>query len=139
MSSIDVASYLKPSAVLLPGDARNNMDKHKERRSADSLRWNVFHTKITPIQRAAAEAYISERLEKQKQGISIPEHRPLTHPTKAAYLGARNVNGVPLMLFAEPDGAVAVLPVSTLKQFKVGELLSINKDGLVSRARKVKR
>ncbi|MGK4306571.1 TraI/MobA(P) family conjugative relaxase [Shewanella xiamenensis] len=139
MSSIDVASYLKPSAVLLPGDARNNMDKHKERRSADSLRWNVFHTKITPIQMAAAEAYISERLEKQKQGISIPEHRPLTHPTKAAYLGARNVNGVPLMLFAEPDGAVAVLPVSTLKQFKVGELLSINKDGLVSRARKVKR
>ncbi|WHF58042.1 relaxase/mobilization nuclease domain-containing protein (plasmid) [Shewanella xiamenensis] len=139
MSSIDVASIIKPSAVLLPGDARSNMDKHKERRSADSLRWNVFHSKITPVQMAAAESYISERLEKKKQGISIPEHRPLTNPTKAAYLGARNVNGVPLMLFAEPDGAVAVLPVSTLKQFKVGELLSINKDGLVSRARKVKR
>ncbi|MCS6116857.1 TraI/MobA(P) family conjugative relaxase [Shewanella baltica] len=139
MSSIDVASYLKPSAVLLPSDARNNMDKHKERRSADSLRWNVFHTKLTPVQMAAAEAYISERLEKKQQGISVPEHRPLTNPTKAAYLGARNVNGVPLMLFAEPDGAVAVLPVSTLKQFKIGEQLSINKDGLVSRARKVKR
>lgn len=139
MSSIDVASIIKPSAVLLPSDARNNMDKQRSRNGADSLRWNVFHSKITPIQMAAAEAYISERLEKKQQGISVPEHRPLTNPTKAAYLGARNVNGVPLMLFAEPDGAVAVLPVSTLKQFKIGEQLSINKDGLVSRARKVKR
>ncbi len=127
MSSIDVASIIKPSAVLLPSDARNNMDKQRSRNGADSLRWNVFHSKITPIQMAAAEAYISERLEKKQQGISVPEHRPLTNPTKAAYLGARNVNGVPLMLFAEPDGAVAVLPVSTLKQFKIGEQLSINK------------
>jgi hypothetical protein len=139
MSSIDVASIIKPSAVLLSSDARNNMDKHKTRGSADSLRWNVFHTKLTPVQMAVAETYISERLEKKLQGISVPEHRPLTNPTNAAYLGARNVNGVPLMLFAEPDGAVAVLPVSTLKQFKVGEVLSINKDCKVSRARKVKR
>lgn len=139
LSSIDVASIIKPSTVLLPGDACNDMDKQRSGRGADALRWNVFHSKITAAQMAAAEAYISERLDKRGQGVSVPEHRPLTRPTKTAYLGARKVNGVSLMLFAEPDGGVAVFPVSTLKQFKVGELVSVNKDGVISRARRTRR
>lgn len=139
LSDINVASIIQQSPMLLQSDARNNMDKHKSRGTADALRWDVFHTQLTAEQKAAAEQYITERMEKKTKGMAIPEHRPLSRPMKAKFLGGRNINGITLLLVGDVDTAVYVMPVSTPKRFKVGETITISQAGVVSRARKMKK
>lgn len=139
LSDINVASIVQQSPMLLQGDARNYMDKRQPRGTADALRWDVFHTQLTTEQKAAAEQYIKERMEKRTKGMAIPEHRPLSRPMKAKFLGGRNINGVTLLLVGDVDTAVYVLPVSTPKRFKVGDTITISQAGVVSRARKMKK
>ncbi|ABX51826.1 Relaxase/mobilization nuclease family protein (plasmid) [Shewanella baltica OS195] len=140
LSTLDVASIVKPSAVLLSSHARDNMDKQESRGTADSLRWGVFEPRLMPAQMAAADKYLLERMDKKAKGMDIAEHKPMVSATKATYIGMRNVDGQSLMLFQTVDSAIAVLPViGVTKQFKVGEQVSVNDKGEVSRQRKMKR
>ncbi|MGI2002091.1 TraI/MobA(P) family conjugative relaxase [Shewanella frigidimarina] len=140
LSSVNVASIVNSGSMLLSGHASDNLDKQKSRRTTNSLRWGVFGSRLTLDQITAAESYISERIEKRLKGINIPDHKPLSTPIKAEFVGARNVKGQPLVLLKGADNSILVLPViGAVKHFKIGEVVSVSQTGSVNRARKVKR
>lgn len=140
LSSVNVASIVNSGSMLLSGNASDNLDKQKSRRTTNSLRWGIFGPRLTLDQITAAESYISERIEKRLKGINIPDHKPLSTLIKAEFVGSRNVEGQSLVLLKGADNSILVLPVTgAVKRFKIGEIVTVSQTGSVNRARKVKR
>jgi hypothetical protein len=136
LSELGVASFKGEGAVLLPRDVPGDMEQQRPRGASDALRWGVFGARLDTAQMSAAESYINERLSKRNKGMNIAVHEPLTQAVKGEFAGLRRVDGESLLLIKAAPNVVSVLPIkSDVKRLKIGDKITINNQGKISRSR----
>ncbi|MBO2558933.1 TraI/MobA(P) family conjugative relaxase [Shewanella algae] len=141
MSSCPVAAYGGGhNASILQGNALNYMDKHETKGIPGEMHWTGLSSRlISDSMKEAAQAYVSERMEKRGQGIDVAPHYMCGKPGSWEFLGRREVDGISLALLTTPDKpGVAVLPVANvahLKSLRKGQKLLVKADGTLSRKR----
>lgn len=140
LSELGVASFKGEGAVLLPRDVPGDVEQQRPRGAVDALRWGIFGARLDPAQMTAADKYINERLDKRQKGMDVALHAPLTQAVKGEFAGQRKVDGESLLLIKTGSDVISVLPIkSDVKRLKVGDKITVNHQGKVSRGRGVER
>ena len=138
LSELSVVSFARGSKVLLPSDVFGKLE-HKGTKPDNSLRRGISGAGLD-LKQIAIEQYINERESKRIKGFDIPKNsRYNNEQGELTYGGLRTVNEQVLALIKK-DNEVFILPVEKimaqkLKKLKIGDAVTISKNGIIKRNR----
>lgn len=138
VSELSMVQLEQRTKLLLPGDARNNLEQRKAD-SSQSMRWNLSRSGRGRVD--AVSKFISERDEKRKKIFDIPIYRRYTESVSGdfIYKGLRNKEGESLLLVSEKDSETILVKSIDAKtknrvmKLKVGDAIRITPTTVITK------